>query len=477
MPPFRAPAPTAPAPLALPHPGRPRTVAVIGGGISGLASAFRIAGLGHEVTLIEGESYLGGLGTTFPYRGGRLERFYHCILPDDDALVRLIREVGMGDDLLWRGTGMGFMHRGRVYPLNGPLDLLRFRPLSFIDRIRMGLLAIRARIGGLNPGLDQVGVADWMTRMVGKRAFTTLWKPLLEAKIGDAYHGIPALWLSSRMAREKNTKAEVKGCLRHGYGSLIDAIQAALIDRGVILRLSTRVSAIERDGERMAVVFEDGSRESYDTVVATSPIIQFQRMTERLEIPAGLRELELDYQGVVSGVFLLRRPLSPYYWMPIVASGATAQGVIEMSNLVPLERSDGLYVTYLVNYTHRSSDLFARTDEDLLAAYRSDLARLFRITDDEIVDAYLFRAPFVEPLWSLGYSERRPRPDVIPGRLYLAGTSQVYPRVNSWNSCCDVVEEMVSRFAEDTSAAGEAAGRGDNGTVRPNADGAGSEAA
>ena len=55
--------------------------AVVGGGISGLASAFRVAALGHDVTLIESEDDLGGLGTTFPYAGGNLERFYHCILP------------------------------------------------------------------------------------------------------------------------------------------------------------------------------------------------------------------------------------------------------------------------------------------------------------------------------------------------------------------------------------------------------------
>ncbi len=144
---------------------------MIGGGISGLASAFRIADLGHSVTLIEGDAQLGGLGTTFPYRDGRLERFYHCILPNDDALVRLIEEIGLGDELLWRGTGMGFMYQGRVYPLNGPLDLLRFSPLTPIDRVRMGLLAIRARLVGLNPKLDQVGVGEWIKQMVGERAF------------------------------------------------------------------------------------------------------------------------------------------------------------------------------------------------------------------------------------------------------------------------------------------------------------------
>ena len=74
-----------------------RSAAVIGGGISGLASAFRLSRLGFRVTLIESESFLGGLGTTFPYKDGNLERFYHCILPDDDALIRIIQDLGLGD--------------------------------------------------------------------------------------------------------------------------------------------------------------------------------------------------------------------------------------------------------------------------------------------------------------------------------------------------------------------------------------------
>ena len=172
------------------------------------------------------------------------------------------------------------------------------------------------------------------------------------------------------MHREKSTKKEVKGCLIHGYGSLIDGLERALVQRGVTIQMQRRVSAIDKVGARMRLSYEDGTDATFDTVVSTSPLVQFQRLTSNLDIPTTLRELQLDYQGVVSGVFLLRKPLSPYYWMPIVASGATAQGLIEMSNLVPLDWSDGLYVTYMVNYTHRTSALYAKTDDELLAGYR-----------------------------------------------------------------------------------------------------------
>jgi protoporphyrinogen oxidase len=149
----------------------------------------------------------------------------------------------------------------------------------------------------------------------------------------------------------------------------------------------------------------------------------------------------------------MQKPLSRYYWMPTVDSGATCQGVIEMSNLVPLDRSQGLYVTYLVNYTHRSSALYAKGDDELLAAYRRDLESLFPDAGRTVVDQFLFRAPFVEPIWSLGYNSLRPPTSVIPGKLYMACTAQVYPRVNSWNSCCEVVDGMMPQLAAETGAA------------------------
>jgi protoporphyrinogen oxidase len=429
-------------------------IAVIGGGISGLASSLRLAQGGHSVVLVEAETGLGGLGAWFSWRGVDLERFYHCILPGDAALLRFIRELGVEGDILWRRVKMGFMHQRRLYRLDGPLDLLRFTPLSLAERVRMGLVGLRARRNGMDPGLDGVAVGEWLRRQAGERAFRVLWRPLLEAKIGDRYETIPALWLSSRMSREKNVGPEIKGCLRHGYRSLIDAFERRLRELGTDIRLGTRVRALEHDGGRMALRLEDDSRETFDTVVSTLPLLQFQRMTAGLGIDPAVASLELDYQGVVTGVFLLGRGPSPYYWMPVVDSGTTAQGIIEMSNLVPLERAHGHFVVYLVNYTHRTSALFRMSDDELLGRYTADLRRLFPEAAGSIADRYLFRAPFVEPIWTLHYARRRPPTSVIPGRLYMACTAQIYPQVNSWNSCCEVVESMMAQFRSERDEVG-----------------------
>lgn len=432
--------------------------AIIGGGISGLASALRIAGHGHRVTLFEGEEILGGLGTTFPWRGYELERFYHCILPTDTELVALIHELGLASELQWKRTHMGFMYQRRIYPLDGALDLMRFSPLTVRERLRLGMMGLRTRMRGLDPALDGVAVGDWIRAQVGERVFQILWRPLLEAKIGDQYPGIPALWLSSRMSREKSSAApETKGCLTGGYRTLIDAFERRLRALGVTIRLRTRVRSLEPRGDAIALRLEDDTLEPWDAVVVTSPLPQFQRMSEGLRLPPALARLHVDYQGVLSSVVVTDRPLTSYYWMPIVDSGATAQGLIAMSNLVPPERAGGLHVNYLMNYTHRDGPLWAESDDRIRARHRADLAALFPGAGDPIVDHVLFRAPFVEPIWTLHYSRLRPPTSVIPGRLYLACTAQVYPNINSWNSCCQVVSRMMAEFESETAAAGVSA--------------------
>lgn len=426
--------------------------AVIGGGITGLASALSLSGRGYRVTLFEADADLGGLGTTFPWRDTHLEKFYHCFLPDDFALLPRVSELGLDGQMLWRETKMGFMYQKKIWPMNTPGDLLSFGPLNWIERVRMGLMGVRARFDGLAPSLDDITAETYVRKMVGDRAFEVMWKPLLSAKIGDHYSALPALWLSSRMNREKSSGPERKGCLPGGYRSLIDAFAKELAKRGVTIRLNARAQAISQDAQGMTVSTKDGASERFDFVVSTSPIGHFQQMTKGLDVPATVRDLKLDYQGVVSAIFLTREPLTHYYWMPWVDSGALSQGVIEMSNLVPLGRTHGLHVNYLVNYTHRDGELFALPEEEILKRYRADLAALFPKAAATVEEQYLFRAPYVEPIWTTGYSRTVPPHSVIPGRLYLACTAQVYPRVNSWNSCCAVVDQMLPRLFEEVEA-------------------------
>ena len=159
-----------------------RHVAVLGGGISGLAAAHQLSKRGHRVTLLEADAHLGGLGSTFEHAGIPIERFYHCLLPTDAALLRLVGEIGLGGEVIWRNVGMGFMVDRRTYPMNGALDLLRFSPLPIFDRLRLGWMGLRARARG-RPGA-RLGERARLDRWARGRA--ELRAPLAAAPRGEA---------------------------------------------------------------------------------------------------------------------------------------------------------------------------------------------------------------------------------------------------------------------------------------------------
>src|SRR4030067_2947855 len=102
-------------------------VAVVGGGVTGLSVAGELVRRGHAVTLFT-KGQVGGLAGGFPYRdcpGVYLDRFYHHIFTSDTALIDLIQEHNLQDDLLWPPSKIGQITRGRLWPLAGEVAPVR----------------------------------------------------------------------------------------------------------------------------------------------------------------------------------------------------------------------------------------------------------------------------------------------------------------------------------------------------------------
>ncbi len=426
-----------------------REVVVVGGGISGLSAAHHLARRGTRVTVLEASPRFGGLGATFTWGDRELDRFYHVVLGTDQHLIDLCRELGIADRLYWREASLGFLYAGRLYPLGGPLDLLRFGAVPVRDRLRLGLTALYAAHVARPGGLDDVTVEQWLTRLSGRRAFDRLWRPLLEAKFGNAWRQIPALWYWASFNREKGTGKEVKGYPRGGYAGITRALVEELRGRGVELASESPVTRLDLGEDGRPVVETRGESRTYDQALCTVPLVHLREMTRggALEAPLEATAHDLDYQGVVNVVALLRRSLSPHYWIPVVQSGAPFQGIVETTRVVDLEDTGGHHLVYLLNYVHRTDPLFERSDEDLRAEYLAALWRLFPdLSASDVVDARVFRAPFVEPLYSPGYASRKPPAELVPGRVYLATTTQVYPDVTSWNSSAGLAREVAARM-------------------------------
>ncbi|MFC4852735.1 FAD-dependent oxidoreductase [Actinophytocola glycyrrhizae] len=421
-----------------------RHVAVLGGGICGLATAYRLTRSGHRVTLIEGSDQLGGLGTFFAWRDGWVERFYHCVMPSDDELLGLLAELGLADEVRWRRTEMGMIVDGRHHAFNTARDLLRFTPLGLPDRIRFGVVSLLLRGLGRGRDLDDTRTEDWLRGLYGNAVWETLLAPMFGSKFGHSFGDVPALYLWQRLGRERNVAT--RGYPARGYRSVIDGLRAAIEAGDATVRLSTPVEQLSVVDGRASVTLPGGEIVEADQVVSTLPLPQLRQLADD-DLAARLPTVRLPYQGVVNALFFLRRPLAGHYWTPVVRSGTEFDGVVEMSALAGTAPYGGRHLAYVMRYTDRESTLYQEDGDSIAARWTGQLRTLYSglpLTDDDIDEVHVFKAPFVEPVYPLGYLRQRP-PVELPGTpVLLATTAHVYPRVTSWNSSVRLANQVAA---------------------------------
>jgi protoporphyrinogen oxidase len=412
-----------------------KRIAVLGAGISGLTCALRLAEKGHAVTLIEGSDQLGGLGTFFEHEGRTLEKFYHCLLPSDGPLLGLLDSLGLRDDVYWKPSSFAYADENRIFPLNTPVDLLKFAPLSFIDRIRVGITGAYGRIASAK-GLDDITTAQWLSKWSGSSAFAKFWQPMLEAKFGDRYSDVPALWFWTRFNREKGeSKGEVKGYVRGGYKHITDTFAKKLKALGVVLRMNTKIQSVDLDDAGAPIIMTDAGHETYDQLVVTLPWPVFAKTAgARLKAASPGTDWGIDFQGVINHLLFLKRPLTKHYWLATPGPEYPFDGIVETSTLTDEADRGNRHVVYLTKYLHRDDPRFAQPEAEIQSTWFAALQKLFPdLKTEDIETQFIFRAPFVEPVYTRGFMKRRPPEVMVPGRIFLATTTQVYPVVTSWN--------------------------------------------
>jgi len=424
-------------------------IAVLGGGISGLTSAYRLAQSGCRVTLLEASSELGGLGGTFEHEGSVMERFYHVMLNSDDHLLGLLDELKLSSRVEWRETKMGFLYGGRMYPFNTPVDLLRFGGLSIGGRLRTAMgAAYTAKLLRDPAGLDETPVSDWLRGIYGAQVFERLWKPLLRAKFGDLYEKVPAYWFWSRLRREKSGAKEVKGYMSGGYREIAGQLRAAIERMGGVVRTGTPAEAL-RETLNGPEVMTGAGWESFNAVVSTLPLPQLAGIARGWLQPL-VPHRDLLHQGVVNVVALCRKSVMPYYWAAVVKDGFPFQGVVETTHVVPPSQTGGRHLVYFLNYCSRDSQLYNTPDAELKRQASEALEQIHPGYSPGMVETMkVFRAPYVEPVWPLGYLSRKPEFRLGDSRVYISTTAHAYPQVNSWNTMVGVAIQASAQLLHD----------------------------
>ncbi|MBI3749338.1 MAG: FAD-dependent oxidoreductase [Chloroflexi bacterium] len=173
---------------------------VIGAGALGLTVALRLAGKGHEVTVLERDPVPGGLAGSFEVAPGIwLEKFYHHLFRTDRTAVALIDELGLGGSLRWHKPTTTVYLDGRTHPLDAPPAFLRFAPLSLPSRLRLATGLGYLRVLPSARSLKRHTAGRSMRRVMGGFAYETASEPLLRGKFCEAADEVSMAWLWVRI--------------------------------------------------------------------------------------------------------------------------------------------------------------------------------------------------------------------------------------------------------------------------------------
>lgn len=432
-----------------------RRIAIIGGGMTGLTAALRFAQQGHDVTLWERGERFGGQANAFPVAGTYLERFYHHLFQSDRDIVALASELGIDDSLVWLPSNVGYFADGKIWPLNGALDLLRLGFLPFPDRVRVGLVtAYLQRVRDWRP-LENITAAAWLRRALGQRAYDRTFGAQLRAKFGRYHDQVAMVWFWGKIwlrttSRRSPLDQEKLGYFRGSFNVPIDALVAAARRLGATLIAGDGPSELrQRANGGWDVVLENDTL-PFDMVVVTTPSPILTRLVRNLPDAYKEKLKGLDYEAAVIVLLQLSHPLSDVYWMNIADDDVPFTAIIEHTNFMPPSAYGGKHFVYLSKYLEPDHPYFSLKDDELIQEYIPYLRRINpRFQTSWIEASWVFRERSAQPVIPLRYSERIPDHRTgLPG-LYLANTTQIYPEDRGTNYSVRLGNQISRLVAED----------------------------
>lgn len=397
-----------------------KNIAIIGGGITGLVAGFRLLQKGNNVTIFEKSDSLGGLLGGFNIEGTNLEKAYHHIFKTDKEIINLIEELGLIDKLKWYESKTALYYGGTIYPFAGAIDLLRFKPLNLVDKLRLGLVKIYLEKENNWQKFEDVLAYEWMKKWCGDNAYKVVWEPLLKGKFSDRYKDISMAWMWARIHTRANSSKggkEYLGYMDGGFQQIIDELEKRIKRLGGEIELSYELS------------IKSDELKDFDKVIDTSPLSN------------------VDYLGAVTMVFSTIPSLSKFYWHNINDVESPFLAFIQHTNLVGTENYGGKHIYYMGTYLPQNHKYFTCKDSLIEKDFLGFLTKIFPdFKKVKVEEKHIFRFKYAQHIVDIGYKNKIEQYKKAEGKIIHANFAQIYPEDRGINYAVREGEKVVKKI-------------------------------
>lgn len=407
-----------------------KRVAVVGGGLAGLAAGCALADSGLKVTLFERRPYVGGRASSYehPGTGEVVDNCQHVLLGCCTNLIGFYERLRVSDKIRWfreltfiepGGRESRFAPSGLLpAPMHNLPAFLRARMLSARDKVSIARAMLALRRGLADSGEDFL---SWLRRHgQTERAIERFWKTVLVSALNEDLERISSRY-AAQVFRESFMNSAEGGRmgvpsipLSQLYSAAIDYIRAR---RGEVL-LRVPVQSI-KPAETSVIVGSAIGTEQFDSVVLAAPFQVLGGLLPDDDIAGRLKhKLEKFVPSSITGIHVwFDREITP---LPhAVLLDRTIQWMFQKSKLQRDREGPGSYVELVVS---ASKGLVQKSREEVLALALRELAEFFPAA----AEAKVLKSAVIKEVYATysivpGLDDFRPESRTEWPRVFVAG--------------------------------------------------------
>lgn len=419
-------------------------IAIIGGGITGLTAAFELCSAGHAVTVFEKESFLGGLAYGFkrPHWKWHLEGAYHHLFTNDRAIITLMKRLGISDKRIITRPVTSTLWNGTPYQLDSPLALIRFPALTPFDKFRTALLLAFLKFNPFWKILEYFSAEHLLISIGGKKAWNTIWEPLLYGKFGTYAPHVSASWFWARIVKRTPSLCYIEG----GFHTLIESLVQAIHRRGGTVKTSKGVTNVKRTGTKLSVSYGK-TNASFDCVLVTVPTPLAQKIVPIIPESYIAPLHNIPHLFAQTLILETNRPLlrNSIYWLNVTDRTYPFLAAVAHTNFINPSHYGGKHLTYFGNYLPVGHRYLAMNRNQLLKEFLPYIRKLSPniSTEYKTLKSYLFVGPFAQPVHERLYSRRIPQIQTPIPNLFMANMDYIVP----WDRGTNYAVELGLRAA------------------------------
>lgn len=412
-------------------------IAVIGGGISGLSTAFYLKRGGADVTVFEKEERVGGKMKTVREDGYIIETGPNGFLDGKPYTLKLVRALRI-EERLYRSSDKA---RKRFIYTDGRLVRIPENPIAFLASYLLSWKGKLRLIGEFlvppkKDNLDET-LSSFAKRRIGEEALEKLLDPMvagifagdpdkmslkatfpaiyrLEKRYGGLIKGLIAKMKEAKKSGKKASgPAGPGGVLTSFIGGVSDLVEALERELRDSLKIGVEVLSLEETSNGWKITYSDGEKtyeEVFDAVVLSTPSYVSAELLKNVdpEISSLLSQIEYSPISVVALGFEKRglgHDLDGFGFLVPRRERRKVLGVLWDSSVFPNRAPKGKVLLRVMIGGARQPELALLPEDELVKIALKELKRIMKIRHyPEKVKVFKHERGI--PHYTLGHAER-----------------------------------------------------------------------